>query len=98
MFRRDSDALLRLGGEEFGVLMMDTPLEQARELAETFLRDLDSNGLDIPGQPHLPLTASLGLGSYDAGLDASAEAFFKRVDDALYRAKEEGRDRLVMAV
>lgn len=98
VFRRDSDALLRLGGEEFGVLMMDTPLEQARELAETFLRDLDSNGLDIPGQPHLPLTASLGLGSYDAGLDASAEAFFKRVDDALYRAKEEGRDRLVMAV
>ena len=98
VFRRDSDALLRLGGEEFGVLMIDTPLEQARELAETFLRDLDVNGLDLPGQRHLPLTASLGLGCYDAAQDASAEAFFKRVDDALYRAKEQGRDRLVLAV
>lgn len=96
VFRRDSDALLRLGGEEFGVLMMDTPLEQARELAEEFRHSLASQGLEIQGKV-LPMTASIGVGSYDARRDGSAEAFFKRVDDALYLAKAEGRDRLALA-
>lgn len=96
VFRRDSDALLRLGGEEFGVLMMDTPLEQACELAEAFRLDLANHGLTIHGQV-LPMTTSLGVGSYDAQRDGSAETFFKRVDAALYRAKAEGRDRLVQA-
>lgn len=95
-FRRDSDALLRLGGEEFGVLMADTSLEQARDLAEQFRLDLANHGLDVQGQ-HQPLTTSLGVGSLDHQGDVSAEAFFKRVDDALYRAKAEGRDRLVLA-
>ncbi|QKE64261.1 GGDEF domain-containing protein [Aquipseudomonas campi] len=96
VFRRDSDALLRLGGEEFGVLMMDTPLEQARELAEEFRGNLASQGLEIQGQA-LPMTTSIGVGSFDARRDGNAEAFFKRVDDALYLAKAEGRDRLVLA-
>ncbi|MBC9249518.1 diguanylate cyclase [Pseudomonas alcaligenes] len=96
IFRRDSDALLRLGGEEFGVLMADTPLAQAQELAEQFRLDLAEHGLEIDGQHH-PLTTSLGLGCFDASRDASPEAFFKRVDDALYRAKAQGRDRLVLA-
>ena len=96
VFRRDGDALLRLGGEEFGVLMPDTNLEQARQLAEDFRRDLAARGFEVQGR-RLPLTASLGVGSLAAGQDANAETFFKRVDEALYRAKQEGRDRLVLA-
>nr|WP_298146776.1 GGDEF domain-containing protein [uncultured Pseudomonas sp.] len=96
VFRRDSDCLLRLGGEEFGVLMSGTSEEQARQLAEDFRQTLAENGLKIQGQ-HLPLTASLGVGYFTPGVDADAEAFFKRVDKALYRAKQEGRDRLVIA-
>ncbi|MDD0841734.1 GGDEF domain-containing protein [Pseudomonas sp. Gutcm_11s] len=96
VFRRDSDALLRLGGEEFGVLMPNTPLEQARDLAEHFRQKLAEQGFSLPGQT-LPLTSSLGVGSLDAVQGESAEAFFKRVDDALYRAKAEGRDRLVLS-
>ena len=96
VFRRDSDCLLRLGGEEFGVLMPGTSEEQARQLAEDFRQTLAENGLKIQGQ-HLPLTASLGVGYFTPGVDADAEAFFKRVDKALYRAKQEGRDRLVIA-
>lgn len=95
VFRRDSDALLRLGGEEFGVLMPGTALEQARELAEQFRRELAADGFELQGQS-LPLTTSLGVGCLEPG-DDSAESFFKRVDDALYRAKAEGRDRLVLA-
>jgi diguanylate cyclase (GGDEF)-like protein len=96
VFRRDSDALLRLGGEEFGVLMPGTPLDEACQLAEHFRVELATRGFELHGQ-RLPLTTSLGVGCLDAQLDESAEAFFKRVDDALYRAKAEGRDRLALA-
>jgi diguanylate cyclase (GGDEF)-like protein len=96
VFRRDSDALLRLGGEEFGVLMPNTTLEQAQLMAEQFRRDLASKGIDLQGE-HLPLTTSLGVGRFDPLLDEDAEAFFKRVDRALYQAKRNGRDRLELA-
>lgn len=92
-FRRDSDALLRLGGEEFGVLMPNTPLEQACQLAESFRQELVHQGLDIDDN-RLPLTASLGVGCFDPHRDHDAAAFFKRVDDALYLAKGMGRNRL----
>jgi diguanylate cyclase len=96
VFRRDSDALLRLGGEEFGVLMPNTPLGQARHLAESFRQELEQKGFDVQGNT-LPLTASLGVGCFAPERDASAEAFFKRVDDALYLAKDAGRNRLALA-
>ncbi|MEK1942771.1 MAG: GGDEF domain-containing protein [Pseudomonas sp.] len=96
VFRRDSDALLRLGGEEFGVLMPDTSLEQAQLLAEQFRQDLAHNGIDLQGE-HLPLTASLGVGRLDVLRGEDAENFFKRVDRALYQAKRNGRDRLELA-
>jgi diguanylate cyclase (GGDEF)-like protein len=96
IFRRGSDALLRLGGEEFGVLMPNTTLEQASLLAEGFRLELAQQGFDVQGNS-LPLTASLGVGCFDPQRDDNAEAFFKRVDDALYKAKDTGRNRLVQA-
>ncbi len=96
VFRRDGDALLRLGGEEFGVLLPNTDLAHAAALAEQFRQELARDGLRL-GEQLLPLTASLGVGSFDVEQDAEAEAFFRRVDRALYRAKAQGRDRLVHA-
>lgn len=96
VFRRDSDTLLRLGGEEFGVLMPNTALEQARRLAESFIADLAAHPLAVPGSS-LSVSASIGVGCFDPQRDASPEALFKRVDDALYQAKKTGRNRLVLA-
>ncbi len=96
VFRRDGDALLRLGGEEFGVLLPGTTLAQAWDLAERFRQELDEEGLLLAEQ-RLKLTTSLGIGSFDSRHDSDADAFFKRVDSALYRAKREGRNRLVAA-
>jgi diguanylate cyclase (GGDEF)-like protein len=96
VFRRDGDALLRLGGEEFGVLLPNTDLAHAAAMAEQFRQELARDGLRL-GEQRLPLTASLGVGSFDVEQDAEAEAFFRRVDRALYRAKAQGRDRLVYA-
>lgn len=95
-FRRDSDALLRLGGEEFGVLLPNTSLEQARLMAEDFRQQLAGEGFQLEGHL-LPLTASLGVGCFDPARDHSAEGFFRRVDNALYAAKAAGRNRVVTA-
>lgn len=96
IFRRDSDILMRLGGEEFAVLMPNTPLEQAVQLAERFRADLVEHPLLLQTQ-ELPLTCSLGVGSYLPLCDDSAERFYKRIDDALYQAKANGRNRLELA-
>jgi diguanylate cyclase (GGDEF)-like protein len=96
VFRRDSDVLMRVGGEEFAVLMPNTPLEQAVQLAEHFRNDLVRRPLLLHDQA-LPLTCSLGVGSYLPLSDDSTETFYKRIDDALYRAKANGRNRLELA-
>ena len=96
MFRRDSDVPLRLGGEEFGVLMPGTTLEQAAQIAEQFRTRLAETPLDLNGT-RLSITTSLGVGVYDLRLDSGADALYKRVDAALYQAKEEGRNRLKLA-
>ena len=96
VFRRDADALLRLGGEEFGVLLPGTSLAQAWELAEHFRQELEAEGLQLTGQ-RVELTTSLGVGCFSSRQDGNADAFFRRVDGALYRAKREGRNRLVAA-
>ncbi|MDP3976988.1 MAG: GGDEF domain-containing protein [Pseudomonas sp.] len=98
VFRRDSDILLRLGGEEFAVLMPDTSLEQAIPLAERFRASLAEQPLLVQAQvQELALTCSLGIGHFLPLCDDSAETFYKRVDDALYRAKARGRNRLELA-
>ncbi|MDX1368893.1 GGDEF domain-containing protein, partial [Pseudomonas sp.] len=98
VFRRDSDILLRLGGEEFAVLMPNTTLEQAIPLAERFRAALAEVPLHVQAQvQELPLTCSLGIGHFLPLCDDSAETFYKRVDDALYRAKARGRNRLELA-
>lgn len=96
VFRRDSDALLRLGGEEFGVLLPGVDLPQAQQLAGEFSRHLASSPIDAAGQLLQP-TTSMGVGCFDASRDEHAEAFFKRVDDALYSAKHRGRNQLQLA-
>lgn len=96
LFRRDSDVPLRLGGEEFGVLMPGTTLEQAAQIAEQFRTRLAGIPMELNGT-RLNITTSLGVGVFDPRLDGDAEALYKRVDTALYQAKQEGRNRLKLA-
>jgi diguanylate cyclase (GGDEF)-like protein len=96
VFRRDSDILLRLGGEEFAVLMPHTSLEQALQLAERFRCELEQEPLQLPALS-LSITCSIGVGDYLPLCDDSPEGFYKRVDDALYQAKSKGRNRVELA-
>jgi diguanylate cyclase (GGDEF)-like protein len=88
---RRADLLGRLGGEEFAILLPDTDLVGARTQAEHLLTALRSQPFPTAGR----VTASLGVAQWN-GREA-ASAWLHRADLALYEAKHQGRDRLVVA-
>lgn len=91
---RDADTAARVGGEEFWVLLPQTDLEAATEVAEK-LR-LEVRALEVEGADTQPLgrfSVSIGVAERREGEDG--EALLSRADDALYEAKRAGRDRVV---
>ena len=85
---RLSDTLGRWGGEEFLIICPHTTLESAMQLAERLRRHVAEIQFPEVGQK----TASFGVACYREG--DQAEDVMKRADDALYRAKENGRNRV----
>ena len=93
---RLSDTVARYGGEEFTVILPETCGEMAFGMAERLRKEVEAN--DFEGgstQPGGRVTISLGVASYPEATD-SCEGIIKCADDALYRAKEEGRNRVCM--
>lgn len=91
---RAYDLVGRFGGEEFVVLLPDTGLEEARIAAERMLASIRDAAFNT-GSAQIMVTASAGVTcniSDDEGLDD----LLRRADTALYRAKETGRDRVVV--
>ncbi len=91
---RTYDVVGRYGGEEFMIILPDTNLENAAKLAERIRQKVES---DLGNKSNLSasnsVTISLGLtGMRDD--DTSFETIIKRADEALYRAKESGRNRV----
>jgi diguanylate cyclase (GGDEF)-like protein len=92
---RATDVCARFGGEEFAVILPATNLAGAVELAER-LRVIIAETQHTLGGPTIAKTASLGLSTFD-GTDPpiGPEELVKRADQALYQAKQGGRDRVV---
>ncbi|QNI03663.1 diguanylate cyclase [Halomonas sp. SH5A2] len=93
---RDSDIVCRYGGEEFAIILRDTPSAGAMLVAERMRKAVETLQL-TSGQTPVPLTVSIGIAGsdqvYDAGTDAG-EYLLKAADQALYRAKKAGRNRV----
>jgi len=87
---RANDVVSRWGGEEFMVLMPQSDLASARNAAEKLRLAISSYQFDKVGQ----LTVSFGVAAFEQQDDLNS--LLKRVDDALYRAKERGRNRVEM--
>lgn len=89
---RHSDFICRWGGEEFLLVLSETTGEAALQLAELLIANIRDNNFPHVGQ----VSASMGIGEYQSGEDL--QAFLKRIDSALYRAKENGRDQCVYSL
>jgi len=92
---RSLDLLARIGGEEFALLMPDSPLTAAQVAAER-LRALTSDAVVTFQGQEIRCTVSGGIAMVDPD-DSSIEAALHRADLALYRAKKAGRNRLEIA-
>lgn len=91
---RVSDAVGRLGGEEFGVLLPMTALQEGLEVATRILQSIRALQLaDETGQRYR-ITASVGVGAFRQS-DLSPRDLLDRADQALYQAKHRGRDGIV---
>lgn len=90
---RAEDTLGRLGGEEFAVLLPETDSDRAVLLAERIRDAISKIVIETPTDP-LSFTMSIGLTEVREG-DASIDDVLKRADEALYQAKEQGRDRVI---
>ena len=88
---RKTDFLARFGGEEFVLLVPSTPLEGGQQLLETLRGAIESCPFHFRGEP-VTITLSAGLTAFLPG--ESGETAFGRADQALYRAKREGRNRV----
>ena len=91
---RPEDIIARYGGDEFTILLPDTGLARAREMAETICREVA--GLEVlpeRGRTIRRVTTSQGIASYPESAE-TLEALRESADRALYNAKENGRNRV----
>lgn len=92
---RDSDLLFRWGGEEFIVILKKCGLDMAFDMAEKIRLRIASSPAGFGGRS-ITVTVSLGVAEYMK--DESEDSLLRRVDEALYRAKQNGRNRVEMSV
>ena len=90
---RKVDVPGRVGGEEFAILLPGTDLGAAAVFAERLRRRVAESSLTIDGGTVITITVSIGMAAM-AGTDADCDAVLARADEALYRAKRGGRNRI----
>jgi two-component system cell cycle response regulator len=94
---RGIDLACRYGGEEFVVVMPDTDIDFACTIAERLRHSVETTPFEISRAPNtLNVTISIGIASAQSE-DDNAESLLHRADQALYRAKREGRNRVIKA-
>jgi diguanylate cyclase (GGDEF)-like protein len=89
---RNIDICARYGGEEMAILLPQTPIERAREVAERLRKTVESLRVPIEGGT-ISVTASFGVACYPTS-GSGRESLFSTADRALYAAKHEGRNRV----
>ena len=90
--QREGDVACRYGGEEFAIILANTGLDGGEHVAERVHELVAGMGIAHPGSPDGRLTLSIGLAMADPVAEESPASLIARSDQALYRAKHEGRD------
>ncbi|MDH5378892.1 MAG: GGDEF domain-containing protein, partial [Gammaproteobacteria bacterium] len=92
---RETDYIARYGGEEFVLLLPSTRIPNAVESCNQIRELVEEAKFHFQGE-RIAITLSAGIAEFSAG--DTPESLFNRADEALYRAKEEGRNRVVTAI
>jgi diguanylate cyclase (GGDEF)-like protein len=92
--RTNIDVVGRYGGEEFVILLPETPSGGATVVAEKIRAAMKDEAFTSPSSDPVSVTVSLGISTYPED-GTAAEELIRRADTAMYRAKAEGRDRVV---
>ena len=92
---RSTDVRCRYGGDEFLIILPDTPLAGAQHAAESVLRMMAPLAM-VGGGKTIPVTVSIGVAAAGPA-EPGVTALIERADGALYQAKREGRDRCRVA-
>ncbi len=89
---REIDVLARYGGEEFALILPHTSYQRALEVAERIRQKVEASRFTYKGKP-FSVTISIGVGTLQE--NDTLDSYVERVDQALYRAKNSGRNRVV---
>jgi diguanylate cyclase (GGDEF)-like protein len=92
---RSSDVRCRYGGDEFLIILPDTPLVGAQQVAESVRREIATLAMNA-GSKTIPVTLSVGVAAAGPA-ELGVSALIERADNALYQAKRAGRDRVAVA-
>ncbi len=91
---RPSDMPVRYGGEEFTVFLPNTSIENAKVIAERLRANVEKMQIALPSNEMIAVTVSVGFTERQPG--DTVETIIKRADDALYYAKNAGRNRVCL--
>jgi diguanylate cyclase (GGDEF)-like protein len=94
--RRASDFSARWGGEEFAVLLQNTPLPGVLDVAQKINVNVENAVIPCADGSETKITISIGLNTLVPMRGSSVENFIANADKALYAAKEQGRNRVVV--
>ena len=96
-FTRSSDIICRFGGEEFIILLPETSLNGAKIISEKIRFEVESMIISLADSTNLKYTVSIGVSKVDSINDKKIETAIHRADEALYKAKQTGRNKVCIA-
>lgn len=94
---RETDTIARYGGEEFVILLPDTDLHDAQMIAQRIIKRIGEMRVSHEGS-QIAMTCSIGLSTEIPDYQQNSQVLLRKADDALYQAKEQGRNKLVAHV
>lgn len=97
---RKDEGIYRVGGEEFGAILVDTTMEQAEKVAERLRKAIEALRIPVHHEgrsEELEVTASLGVAGWKCSEPRDFQKLYQHADEALYEAKRAGRNCVVAA-
>jgi two-component system cell cycle response regulator len=91
---RPSDFFVRMGGEEFAVIMPETIMANAEKIAERLRRSVAEAPMQLHDGKTITITISIGVADTFPDQESEPNKIFERADAALYRAKQTGRNKV----